>query len=481
MLGAILCLWKTEGRFDYYQAAKKARVLAAPFESASNQSVAFTGKLGTLEIGGRYIEKLPGYLQVQELAEIYSWERTHDDDGDRWSKGWHRHLQRNNRNTGLNQTIEGNTWQAVEYHVGDFTVSGDQLRFVDASVPIPPANVTFNQQGKQSGLVQQADVFYKRNPQGEGQLGDERLTILGISAQHTVSYFGRIQDGMAVGKQFRVKEGFISKLIRDDGMLHHLVNGDRETALQSMKSHIQKIKWMVRLFGTGALILGQLFFWGQIVHLLIAVPILGRFVGAGILVFSIVSGLLISMGVILVGILVQNLIVVLLLVLLLVAVVVYLVSAQRRSRQHARNYLQATASRQTSAPVENQTAVEPEMLNSDQLHKSFKNLVKISLIDGELDDKENNFLADWARSRNIPDETIVTLFDEAKREKEQGLEATSYEDLHFLITLSMMDGNMSTQELRHITDLGQKLGMNQQQIRATIKKATLGELGVPAV
>ena len=117
----------------------------------------------------------------------------------------------------------------------------------------------------------------------------------------------------------------------------------------------------------------------------------------------------------------------------------------------------------------------------DQLHKSFKNLVKISLIDGELDDKENNFLADWARSLNIPDETIVTLFDEAKREKEQGLEATSYEDFHFLITLSMMDGTMSTQELRHITDFGQKLGMNLQQIHATIKKATLGELGVPAV
>ena len=456
-------------------------MLAAPLESASNQSVAFTGKLGTLEIEGRYIEKLPGYLQVQELAEIYSWERTHDDDGDRWSKGWHRHLQRNNRNTGLNQTIKGNTWQAVEYHVGDFTVSGDQLRFVDASVRIPPANVTFNQQGKQSGLVQQADVFYKRNPQREGQLGDERLTILGIPAQQTDSYFGRIQDGMAVGKQFRAREGFLSKLIRDDGMLHHLVNGDRETALQSMKSHIQKIKWMVRLLGTGALIFGQLFFLGQIVHLLIAVPILGRFVGAGILVFSIVSGLLISMGVILVGILVQNLIAVLLLVLLLVAVVIYLVSAQKRSRHHARTYMQATASRQAPAPVENQTAVEPEVIEMDQLHKSFKNLVKISLIDGELDDKENNFLADWARSLNIPDETIVTLFDEAKREKEQGLEATSYEDFHFLITLSMMDGTMSTQELRHITDFGQKLGMNLQQIHATIKKATLGELGVPAV
>ncbi len=75
MLGAILCLWTNEGRFDYYQAAKKAQVLAAPLESASYQSVAFTVKLGTLEIGGRYIEKLPGYLQVQELAEIYSWER----------------------------------------------------------------------------------------------------------------------------------------------------------------------------------------------------------------------------------------------------------------------------------------------------------------------------------------------------------------------------------------------------------------------
>ena len=35
---------------------------------------------------------------------------------------------------------------------------------------------------------------------------------------------------------------------------------------------------------------------------------------------------------------------------------------------------------------------------------------------------------------------------------------------------SMMDGTMSTQELRHITDFRQQLGMNQYQIHGTIKK-----------
>lgn len=38
---------------------------------------------------------------------------------------------------------------------------------------------------------------------------------------------------------------------------------------------------------------------------------------------------------------------------------------------------------------------------------------------------------------------------------------------------------MSTRELRHITSFGRKIGMNQQKVNATIKRATLGELGMP--
>lgn len=125
---------------------------------------------------------------------------------------------------------------------------------------------------------------------------------------------------------------------------------------------------------------------------------------------------------------------------------------------------------------ETTTSVSPE-----RLHAVFKNLVKVSLIDNELTTEENNFLAEWARNRGISDEDIVNLFNEAKRNKRESLEVTSYDDLHHLITLSMLDGTMSTQELNLITDFGKKLGMNQPQIHATIKKATLGQLETSAV
>jgi len=44
-----------------------------------------------------------------------------------------------------------------------------------------------------------------------------------------------------------------------------------------------------------------------------------------------------------------------------------------------------------------------------------------------------------------------------------------------LITISMLDGYMSPKELRHITDFGQQLGMNQHQVHAEIQRATVGE------
>ena len=65
VVGAIIALWKNEGRFDYYKAAKKATVLVDSSKHNSRSPIAFTGELGSFEIAGRYIEAIPGYFQIR--------------------------------------------------------------------------------------------------------------------------------------------------------------------------------------------------------------------------------------------------------------------------------------------------------------------------------------------------------------------------------------------------------------------------------
>ena len=87
--------------------------------------------------------------------------------------------------------------------------------------------------------------------QGGGtQIGDERIRLSGVSQAYTVTYSGDIREGLGVVKQFEFHQTWVSGLIGDDGMLHHLVNGNSVVALRTMKSHIQKLRWMVRLGGT---------------------------------------------------------------------------------------------------------------------------------------------------------------------------------------------------------------------------------------
>lgn len=63
-----------------------------------------------------------------------------------------------------------------------------------------------------------------------------------------------LKNSIGRGMQFDYKCGFISGIIKDDGMLHHLVNGTRDEALKTIESRLSKLKWIIRFADAAAII-----------------------------------------------------------------------------------------------------------------------------------------------------------------------------------------------------------------------------------
>ena len=479
----LLALWENEGRFDYHRAAVESFATVSPLEPTEKETASFTGTLAPFALQGRYVKDLEGYLFLEEEAEIYSWHRSEDDDGHvTWRSGWYDSVESNSRNSGLVQRLSSGEWRAERYPLTPMEVSGKSLHFVDETLVISPDTVTLSKQAQDLGLRVRESVLYLG--QGGGtQIGDERIRLSGVSQADTVTYFGDIREGVGVVKQFEFRQTWVSGLIGNDGMLHHLVNGNREVALQTMKAHIQKLRWMVRLGGTLGVMIGIGLFCRRLLHFFIGVPLLGAVVEAGVAIFSIVVGGLLSLVAIIVGFLVNHLWVALVILVGVVWMVTLMVQKRKTIASAAKDHLQKASmhavtpepsdSPREKASSENETPADSGFEGVGASNEAcFKNLAKVALMDGELSKKENDYLAKWGRSKQLSDATIVRLFDEAKKEKAAGLIPTQKDDLLYLIALSLEDGELSTAELKHLHLFGSSLGMSRLEVHKTISTFT---------
>ena len=286
-----MCLWANEGRFDYHAAATRARVLTGAIGSGPGEAIALTGSLDRVSFSGDYVKVFENYMVVDRSAEIYSWVRKRRDDHVTWHKEWRSSVQSNSRNSGNSQTLRKARLTPESYHLGDLDISPQDLHFADERDHLDPNRLSLSEEGRASGLRAEGGFFYLRKHSGPGdQLGDERLSYRAVRASSRATYFGSIREQVGEGKVFEKKSGWVSKLIKDDGVLHHLVNGDRQTALSTMKGHLQRTRWMVRLAGTVASMFGVAMTLEALLHLLICVPFLGRLVQMGGLLVSVVVG-----------------------------------------------------------------------------------------------------------------------------------------------------------------------------------------------
>ena len=286
VIGGVLALWENEGRFDYYQAARDAIVINSPGES-TGLPIAYTNTLDTdIPIDGDYVTEFVGFHLISRRAEIYSWDKSEDSEGHtKWDLDWQSNLESNSRNSDLQQNLNSAALYPDGYALGPMDISAEKIHFVDDYVSISPAELRLSVQGNSIELLKSGSYFHLNKGRSD-KLGDERISYRGIPNAATASYFGVVFGGLAVGKQFEMNEGIISEIIGNDGILHHLVNGERAAALVKIQQDLTQKTWMVRIGGTLAIIIGIYVFFSVFMSLLYRIPYIGGLVASGVFLVS---------------------------------------------------------------------------------------------------------------------------------------------------------------------------------------------------
>ena len=110
------------------------------------------------------------------------------------------------------------------------------------------------------------------------------------------------------------------------------------------------------------------------------------------------------------------------------------------------------------------------------VHRTFRNLMRLALSDGEFDAKENKFMVSWGERAGLTPETMQELVDAAHASQEAGLEVSDREDVEVLISLALSDGHLSSRELKRIIEFGRRVGMDRSEVRAEITRIQRGTL-----
>ena len=490
VFGGILGLWQNEGRFNYHEAAENAVVITSPDERPL-EVVSYTGRFDEdIVLDGRLVDQFQGYFHVVRESEIYSWERRETDNGTEWDRGWYDSLDSNSRNAGLVQQLYDVYFYPPIYEVGDLEVAVNDIHFVDNFVEIPLRSLALNREGVNLGLQPSGRYFYLDKGRPD-DLGDERIAYYGLEADRTMTYFGMIRYGVGSGYQAPVDEGIINSLIGNDGVLHHVVAGDREVALEKMEADFERTVWITRLVGTLVIVIGFNVFFSVFVSLLYRIPILGDIVEVGVWLVSIVLGVPIALVVILAGILVNNPFTVALPLALVVGGLVYFARQRSRVSENAKNALEErrVAAPKISRPKTGEpdepavsgfaAGTEAPSSNDGGMEETFVTLVQMALAEGELDKRENKFLVDWGRGQGISESRMKELFAEVKAGTAK-THTPARDDLHLMICVALADGVVSAKEWQLLLKLSKLMGVSRQELKQMLFDVEDGKSPHPA-
>jgi hypothetical protein len=508
VIAGILALWENEGRFNYYLAAKKTTPIEHPSQMPG-EPVSLTGNLDTnIPIMGEYVKQFDRFHLVRRHAEIYSWDESTDSDGNTtWSKGWYSSLDSNSRNSGLRQRLSSSSLYPPHYMLDGMLITPDRIHFADDSVQLSMSTLTLSPQGQSLGLQQQGKYLFLDNQRSD-DLGDERVSYTGIPNEPLASYFGVVSDGRGIGRQFERNDGFISAIIGNDGILHHLVNGDRGTALGKIRAHFTRTVWLTRLGGTVAIVIGIMVFFSSFMSLLYRIPLLGNVVQAGVIVISLAIGLPLALLVMIAGLIVHNPLSAALPLALVIGGVIYMVRRSRNTRNNARKILSDRTASMSARQEMKETPVqhlagspvqekadgpvqamsdaatqEPQPLSPgpqipvelSAVEQTFVHMGMMAMLEGGLDKKEKKMLMNWGRENGISQERMDTLTAMA-RQGDHSDDVAKKEDLEMLALMALVDGELSKGELTVLVALARKMGLTDVDVRQIINDIESGQL-----
>ena len=449
--GSIGAIWKNEHRFDYYQAAKATEPAEAVGDLSADRLFSHTGSMDRdLTMKGDYVQSFQGLLEVSRSAEIYAWDRDEDDDGVTWSKEWMSSLENNSRNRDFDQLLTSANIRPKTYQVAELKIASKQIQFVDRKYHIHPYSLQLSKKGTDEKLATRGDYFYLAKG-GENQLGDERLSYRGHPVPKTATYFGKWGEGIAVAHQAEKKSGFISDIIKDRGILHHLVAGEREIALDSIKAHLARLKKIVRIAGIAGATIGGGIFFSRLTRFLIFIPLIGPLINRISGWLGMLLGFLLSLITLVIAFLTSQPLILALFLLVLGAGLFSLWKNAKRKRAHVQTQLFKTLGH---SPSQN----ELEELE-------FIKLWQLVAENGEITPSEQKRLNKWTKRHRWSSTKVVELTQQAREE----LSKTSKgENLESLIQFSLADGRIDRAEMKSLEHAAGKIGVRGPELYTMI-------------
>lgn len=461
---ALLALWKNETRFDYHRAASETSPIVSPTDVvAAGRGISFTGAMDPwLTMSGEYVEAFSGYLMVDRSAEIYAWDRESNDDRVTWNLEWMSSLENNSRNSGISQVLSSRRFLPVEYWVGDLRVDPEHVQFVDPEEAIDPASLDVVRRN----LTLEGGYLYLRKHEADN-LGDERVHYSGVPVPETATYFGLLGDDGGLADKSQQRSGFIAGIINDTGVLHHIVAGDRDTALATMKAHLIRLKWIVRGGGTFAVVMGFYIFFATIFGVLLHIPIIGRLAAMGSFLVALVIGLPLALVVVVLSYLVAHPL--LLAVVAGVAMVVCVVARQRG--QSSQRTLKRSLDAQFGHAL---SAREMEDLE-------FVELAQLARSEDGISADEAKFLRRWARQHKWDGPRFDAMLARAMEERSAGTSTNEHHLLN-LIHIALADGRVTAGEFKAIQRAARRLGYTGAAVREMIGRVrSSGGVGAAAM
>lgn len=445
LVGSLGAIWKNEHRFDYYKAARDTVPVESIGALAPGELFSHTGEMEKdLTLKGRYVESFTGYLEVRRSAEIYAWNRDEDDDGVTWSKEWMSSLESNERNRGLTKELRSDTIAPSEYQVSDLRVDAAKIQFVDPTERIAPADLSLAAEGKRYKLVPRDGDFYL-DKGGSDNLGDERISYQGVPVPGTATYFGKWGEDLAVAHQAEVKEGMISGIIQDKGILHHLVAGPRETALATIKVHLARLKMIFRIVGLVVATIGGGILFSSLTRLLVFIPVIGPFLNQVTGWIGMLIGFLLGLVTLIAALLTSKPI---LLAIIALVVIMGLVLLMRNANRKRARIQRNVAGSLGHIPAPNELA-ELEFIHLWQLAAS----------NGAITPDEQQVLDQWTRRNGWSAEHIMEL---SQRAHQEYAHTNEQQKLEALIRYSLADGRIDRKELKTLQTAASWVGIGKK-------------------
>ena len=455
--GSIGALWKNEHRFDYYKAAEATEPAESVADLTSDRLFSHTGNMNQeLLMKGEYVRSFQGYLEVRRSAEIYAWDREEDDDGVSWDKEWMSYLQDNNRNRELKKLLTSANIRPKTYQVSELTIDPKDIQFVDKKEEIPPSKLQLSEKGTTQKLANQGEYFYLAKG-GDKKLGDERLSYRGLPIPEIATYFGKWGDDIAIAHQAEEKSGFISKAIEDRGILHHLVAGNRDTALDSIKAHFSRLKNIVRIASLIVATIGGGVFFSSLTRFLIFIPVIGPLVNR-------ISGWL--------GMLIGFLLGVITLVLAFLTSQPLILALFALAIGAGLFYLGKNASRKRKLVQEQLTNTLGHSPSQNELEElEFIKLWQLTAEDGEISASEQKRLDKWTKRHRWSDEKVEEL---TQRASEKLSQTSPRENLKSLIRFSLADGRIDRAEMKGLEHAAKKVGIHGAELSLLVAQTQRG-------